>query len=230
MQLKDQVIVVTGAFGALGRAVCAQCLTEGARVVALDRAETNAAAAHAYRLDIGGVDLTDAAQTGAAIERAIARFAQIDGLVNVAGGFTWQTVADGSAADWQSMYALNVATAVVTTQAALPHLLQRQTARIVNIGANAALKGSAGMGPYTASKAAVLRLTESLADELKDKGVNVNAVLPSIIDTVQNRADMPKAEHDRWVTPEALAEVIVFLLGPGARAITGALIPVTGRV
>lgn len=230
MQLRDQVIVVTGGFGALGRAVCAQCLAQGARVVALDRADSNAAPSHPQRLDIGGVDLTDAAQTGYAIEQALSKFAQIDGLVNVAGGFTWQTVADSKPADWQAMYALNVSTAVVTTQAVLPHLLQRPSARIVNIGANAALRGSAGMGPYTASKSAVLRLTESLADELKDKGINVNAVLPSIIDTAQNRADMPKAEHDRWVSPEALAEVISFLLGPGARAITGALIPVTGRV
>lgn len=230
MQLKDQVIVVTGAFGALGRAVCAQCIAAGAQVVAVDRSSSNSADADARRLDIGGVDLTDPAQCSDAVDKAIAKFGRIDGLVNVAGGFTWQTIADGKPDDWQAMYDINVRTALVTTQAVLPQLKQGGAGRIVNIGANAASRGSKGMGPYTASKSAVMRLTESLADELKDQGINVNAVLPSIIDTAQNRKDMPDAEHDRWVKPEALADVIVFLLGPGARAITGALIPVTGRV
>lgn len=230
MQLKDQVIVVTGAFGALGRAVCAQCIAEGAHVVAVDRSDSNRAEADARRLDIGGVDLTDAAQCGDAVEKAVAKFGRIDGLVNVAGGFTWQAIADGKPDDWQAMYDINVRTALVTTQAVLPQLKQGGAGRIVNIGAHAATRGSHGMGPYTASKSAVMRFTESLADELKDQGVNVNAVLPSIIDTAQNRKDMPDAEHERWVTPEALADVIVFLLGPGARAMTGALIPVTGRV
>ena len=229
MQLKDQVILVTGGFGALGRAVCAACLTQGARVVALDRADQNSAPAEDQRLDLGGVDLTDSAQTERAVGAALAKFSRIDGLVNVAGGFVWQTVADADPQQWQSMYAINLNTAVVTSRAVLPHM-QEGSGRIVNIGAYAALRAQAGMGPYTAAKSAVMRFTESLAEELKDRAINVNAVLPSIIDTAQNRADMPDADHARWVSPEALAEVIVFLLGPGARAITGALIPVTGRV
>jgi NAD(P)-dependent dehydrogenase (short-subunit alcohol dehydrogenase family) len=102
--------------------------------------------------------------------------------------------------------------------------------RIVNIGANAALKSAAGMGAYTASKAAVHRLTESLADELKDQGVTVNAVLPSVIDTPVNRRDMPDADFTKWVTAGELAAVILFLASAEASGITGALVPVVGRV
>ena len=116
------------------------------------------------------------------------------------------------------------------SQAALPPLLVRGSGRIVNVGAIGALKGATGMGAYAASKAGVMRFTEALADELKDRGITVNAVLPSIIDTGQNRRDMPDADVSRWVSPAQLAEVILFLLGPGAAAITGALIPVPGRV
>jgi NAD(P)-dependent dehydrogenase (short-subunit alcohol dehydrogenase family) len=121
-------------------------------------------------------------------------------------------------------------TAVAASRAALPHLLARGAGRIVNIGANAATRAAAGMGPYAASKAAVARFTESLAEEMKDRGITVNAVLPSIIDTPQNRADMPDADFSRWVAPEAIAEVILFLVSDAAAAVTGALIPVTGRV
>ena len=120
-------------------------------------------------------------------------------------------------------------TVVAASMAALPHLPDGR-GRIVNIGANSALKAGAGVGAYTASKAGVMRLTESLAEELKPRGITVNALLPSIIDTPPNRADMPDADFDRWVKPEQLAEVIVFLLSDAASAITGALIPVTGRV
>jgi NAD(P)-dependent dehydrogenase (short-subunit alcohol dehydrogenase family) len=125
---------------------------------------------------------------------------------------------------------MNLRTAVNASQAALPHLLASNDGRIVNVGAGAAAKAGAGMGAYAASKAGVAKLTEALAEELKDRAVTVNAVLPSIIDTAPNRADMPKADFSRWVKPEQIAELIVFLLSDHARAITGALIPIAGRV
>lgn len=127
------------------------------------------------------------------------------------------------------MFNVNVRTAVNAVRAALP-LMSSTNARIVNIGAAGAIKAAAGMGAYAASKAGVAKLTESLADELKDRGVTVNAVLPSIIDTPVNRADMPTADFDRWVKPEQIADLIVFLLSDRSSAITGALIPITGRV
>ncbi len=158
-----------------------------------------------------------------------ARFGRIDALLNIAGGFRWETMEAGDAATWERMFAINLKTALNASRAALPHLLESGAGRIVNVGAQPANHATAGMGAYAASKAAVHRLTESLADELKLKGVTVNAVLPSIIDTPANRADMPKAEFDRWVSPADLAAVMLFLASDEARAVTGALIPVTGR-
>ena len=128
------------------------------------------------------------------------------------------------------MFAINLKTALNASRAALPYLLESGAGRIVNVGAQAAVHAPEGMGAYAASKAAVHRLTESLADELKLRGVTVNAVLPSIIDTPVNRADMPKADFSRWVSPADLAAVLLFLASDEARAVTGALIPVTGKV
>ena len=159
-----------------------------------------------------------------------ARFGRLDALVNIAGGFRWQNIEGGDAATWDTMFAMNLKTALNASQAALPYLLESGAGRIVNVGANSAVKAAAGMGAYAASKSGVHRLTESMADELKNRGVTVNAVLPSIIDTPANRADMPKAQFDHWVAPADLAAVILFLASEESRAVTGALIPVTGGV
>ena len=231
--LQDKVVIVTGARGNLGLAVVTAAANRGARVAMIDRAATPAAVTLAPGFPApvfrGGVDLTayDAAQ--AAVDSIAAELGGIDAVVNVAGAFRSENVADGDLAAWDLMYRINVRTAANTAKAALPHLFARGSGRIVNIGAMAAAKATAGMGPYAASKAGVARLTESLADELKDRGITVNAVLPSTIDTPQNRADMPKADFTRWVLPQAIAEVILFLLSAKAGAVTGALIPVTGR-
>ena len=125
---------------------------------------------------------------------------------------------------------MNVQTAANASRAATPHLRRSSAGRIVNVGANAALKASLGMGPYAASKAGVHSLTQSLAEELKSDGVTVNAVLPSILDTPTNRTDMPKADFGSWVTLDELAAVMLFLASEAASGVTGALIPVTGRV
>jgi NAD(P)-dependent dehydrogenase (short-subunit alcohol dehydrogenase family) len=225
--MKGKTIVITGAAGALGTAVSASLAAAGARVIALDLAEIKSVGV--FELAIGGVDLT----SPEAVQRAFAaigtRFATLDGLANIAGGFRWETVADGSVATWDRLYAMNLKSVVLACQAGLP-LLRRPGGAIVNISAAASQRAEAGMGAYAASKAGVSRLTESLAAELKDSGVRVNAVLPSIIDTAANRASMPEADFTRWVTPDALADVIGFLLSDKARAITGALLTVTGRV
>ena len=159
-----------------------------------------------------------------------AKFGRLDALLNIAGGFQWETVEGGKDDAWERMYALNLMTALNACRAALPYLIESGAGRIVNVGAQSALHAASGMGPYAASKSAVHRLTESLANELKEKSVTVNAVLPSIIDTPGNRREMPKADFDRWVAPADLAAVMLFLASDEAKAITGALIPVTGRV
>lgn len=159
----------------------------------------------------------------------VAHFGKLDALINIAGGFAFEAVAEGDPRTWQHMYALNVLTALNASRAAIPHLVASASARIVNIGAIGALQAGAGMGAYAASKAGVHRLTEALAAEWKGK-ITVNAVLPSIIDTSANRASMPKADFTKWVTPQELADVILFLVSDAASAVTGALLPVSGRV
>jgi NAD(P)-dependent dehydrogenase (short-subunit alcohol dehydrogenase family) len=226
--LQEKVIVVTGASGALGKVVVDAALARGARVAAVDYAAAQTAPTP-QRLELGGVDLTDATQAKKAIDAAASHFGKLDALINIAGGFAFETVADGDPKTWQRMYALNVATALNASRAAIPHLLASRAARIVNIGAFGALQAGGGMGGYAASKSGVHRLTEALAAEHKGK-ITVNAVLPSIIDTAANRESMPKSDFSKWVAPQELADVILFLASDAASAVTGALIPVTGRV
>jgi NAD(P)-dependent dehydrogenase (short-subunit alcohol dehydrogenase family) len=226
--VQGRVIVVTGALGALGKVVAETALSRGARIAGIDYAPSQVPAT-ADRLEIGGVDLSDEAQAMTAIEAAAKHFGRLDALINIAGGFSFETISDGNIKTWQRMYALNVLTALNTSRAALSHLTASNAGRIVNVGAMGALQAGSGMGPYAASKAGVHRLTEALANEWKGK-VTVNAVLPSIIDTQANRASMPNADFTKWVTPQELAEVILFLASDAASAVTGALIPVSGRV
>jgi NAD(P)-dependent dehydrogenase (short-subunit alcohol dehydrogenase family) len=226
--MQGKALVVTGARGALGKVVVEIAQSRGARLACIDHAPSQMAAS-AERIEIGGVDLSDAAQAKTAVDAAAQHLGRLDVLINIAGGFAFETVSDGDVTTWQRMYALNVLTALNTSRAALPHLARFKAGRIVNIGATGALQAGRGMGPYAASKAGVHRLTEALANEWKGK-VTVNAVLPSIIDTKANRADMPNADFSKWVTPQELAEVILFLASDAASGVTGALIPVGGRV
>ncbi|MCK1718626.1 SDR family oxidoreductase [Bradyrhizobium sp. 141] len=226
--MQDKVLIVTGALGALGTVVAELARSRGARVASIDHAPSQSPATP-DRIEIGGVDLSDAIQAKTAVDAAAKHFGRVDALINIAGGFAFETVGDGDIKTWQRMYTLNVLTALNASRAALPHLAASKAGRIVNIGAMGALQAGSGMGPYAASKAGVHRLTEALANEWKGK-VTVNAVLPSIIDTKANRTDMPKADFSTWVTPQELAEVILFLASDAASGVTGALIPVGGRV
>ena len=225
--MTQRTVAITGGHGVLGRAVLEAALKAGWQVAVIDHA-----AGHPVPqgvLEVGGVDLTDADQAQGAVDAVIARFGRLDALLNIAGGFVWQTTDDAEPA-WARMQALNVTTAVNASRAALDALKASPEGRIVNVGSAAALKAGAGMGPYGAAKAGVHALTQALAEELKTTSVTVNAVLPSIIDTPANRKDMPDADPATWVAPADLAAVILFLASPESRAMTGALIPVTGRV
>ncbi len=227
-----RVIAITGAFGVLGAAVAQAAAAQGARLALIDFAKDAPAGAPSGEgvFVQGGVDLTDAVAAGAAIDAAADHFGGLDALLNVAGGFRWETLEAGSWETWHTLFRMNVLTASNASRAAIPHLKRSASGRIVNVGANGALKAALGMGAYAASKSGVHKLTESLAEELKADGVTVNAVLPSIIDTPTNRADMPKADFSAWVSPADLAAVMLFLASEEARAVTGALVPVTGRV
>ena len=223
--MAHQTVVLTGASGNLGRAVAAAFEERGANLVLLDR---RAGPGDAKHLALA-VDLLDAQAVQAAVDQAIARFGRVDVLCNIAGGFRMGSpVHETSAEDWNFLLDLNARTVLNTARAVVPRMLAAGGGKIVNVGAYAAQKGAAQMGAYIASKSAVIRLTESMAAELRSRGINVNCVLPTIIDTPENRAAMPDADPRRWVAPRELAEVIVFLASDAARAIHGAAIPVSG--
>lgn len=221
------IVVVTGAAGSLGRAVVARLAEDGIPVAAVYRADTRPLPPGEH-FAVDGVDLTSAQSTRRAFDSIAARGGGIGGLVNAAGGFAWAEIEGGGIAIWDHLCEINLKTAVNACAAALPHLTAGGS--IVNVGAAAAGRAEIGNAAYAASKAGVVRLTESLAAELKPKGIRANAVLPTIIDTAPNRAAMPDADFDAWVTPAELANVIAFLLSPRASAINGAAIPVAGRL
>jgi NAD(P)-dependent dehydrogenase (short-subunit alcohol dehydrogenase family) len=232
--MEGWVVVVTGAFGALGRVVVEAAAARGASAAALGEAPApSAELAQRLRppiLVVAGTDLASADQARAAMAAVNSHFGRIDALVNVAGGFLWEKIESGAPQNWERMFALNLKTTLNASQAALPYLVASGAGRIVNVGALAALKAGAGMGPYAASKSGVHRFTESLAEEFKGRSVTVNAVLPSTIDTPANRTSMPDADFSKWVAPGDLAAVILFLASREAGAVTGALVPVTGGV
>jgi NAD(P)-dependent dehydrogenase (short-subunit alcohol dehydrogenase family) len=231
--MRGKVVVVTGAFGALGSATARAAMAAGAQVALLDRAPTPPAEIGQLSADAfvrGGVDLTDAVAADRVMGEIHQHAGGLDALINIAGGFRWQKIADGDSASWDAMFALNLETALNASRAALAYLRRSKAGRIVNIGALAALEAGTGMGPYAASKAAVHKLTESLAAELKEEGITVNAVLPSTLDTPVNRREMRDSDPSKWVSVQSLAGIILFLASDEARDITGALIPVAGRV
>jgi NAD(P)-dependent dehydrogenase (short-subunit alcohol dehydrogenase family) len=228
----DRTVVITGAAGHLGRAVATAFAERGANLVLVDRTREN------LQKTFGGederrlfvpTDLLEQREVDAAVAEALLRFEHLDVLCNLAGGFRMgEAVHETSDATWNFLFDLNTRTLLHACRAVVPHLLARGRGSIVNVGAFSALKGAANTGAYVASKAAVIRLTESMSLELRERGINVNCVLPTTLDTPVNRSAMPQADPSRWVATEDLAAVIVFLASPAARAVHGAAVPVTG--
>jgi len=232
----DRVVMVTGAAGNLGRAVAHAFQVAGAKLVLVDRG--------ADRLprifpDLAGspdhflatsVDLTDADDVEAMVNEAVRRLGRVDVLVNAVGGWRGGTpVHETDLGTWDFLLGLNARTVFIASRAVTPHMLEQGSGKIVNVAARAGLKAGARNAVYSASKSAVIRLTESMASELKKNDINVNCVMPSTIDTPQNRQAMPKADPKRWVKPEAIADVILFLASDAARAVQGAAVPVYGK-
>src|SRR5687768_9924103 len=222
-----RTVVLTGASGNLGRVVASAFADTGASLALLD-VKPGSTQESAKQIFVQ-TDLFDAQSVQAAADRILQRFGRIDVLCNLAGGFRMGSpVHETSAQDWDFLFNLNARTVLHTAKAMVPAMLERGGGKIVNVAAYAAQKGAARMGAYAASKSAVIRLTETMAAELREHNINVNCVLPTIIDTPQNRADMPDADPRRWVAPADLAQVIVFLASDAARAIHGAAVPVSG--
>ncbi len=233
-EFSGKVVMVTGAAGNLGQAVAQALGRVGARRVLADRSSERLAklypAPGADLLLIGDTDFTREEAVAQMVKTALARFGRIDALVNTIGGFTGgKPVHEDNLDSWERMLAINLRTTLLACRAVIPAMIAQGGGRIVTVGARAALGGVAGLGAYVAAKSAVIRLTETLAAELKDREITVNCVLPGTIDTPQNRRDIPKADFSRWVPPAAIADVIVFLCSDAARAVSGASVPVYGR-
>jgi len=227
MRSDNRTVMVTGASGNLGRAVAKAFADLGANLVLLDLKRGSLQDSEGrFVLE---ADLLNPDSVRSAVEKALERFGRVDVLCNIAGAFRMGApVHETKDADWEFLWGVNVRTVLNTSRAVVPLMLKAGGGKIVNIGAYAAQKGAAAMGAYVASKSAVIRLTETMAAELREKNINVNCVLPTIIDTPENRAAMPKADPRKWVAPRDLAAVIVFLASDEARAIHGAALPVTG--
>jgi NAD(P)-dependent dehydrogenase (short-subunit alcohol dehydrogenase family) len=173
-------------------------------------------------------DATDAESLAALRDSALARFGQIDGLINIAGGYRGGSVLDMDVDSWEFVLKLNATSVLLTCQAVVPHMVERNYGKVVNVSAQHGLHGHRRNVAYASAKSAVLRITESLSEDVRQHNVNVNAVLPSTIDTPANRKAFPKADHSKWVTPDKLASVMRFLVSDDASAIHGAAIPVYG--
>lgn len=234
--LTDRVVVITGAAGNLGVSVGKIFSSAGARIAFVDRTPGRLMelipelAGSARHFVAPPTDVTDANSIAATIEEIQNCYGRFDVLVNTAGGYRAGTpVHETPIGDWDFMLNLNARSVFLSCQAIIPLMLKHRSGKIINVSSRAALHGDAYHAAYSVSKTAVVRLTESMAEELKTAGININCVMPGLIDTPQNRAAMPDADFGKWVAPEAIADVILFLASESARAIHGAAIPVYGQ-
>lgn len=235
IRLDGSVTLLTGATGALGGVTARRFRAAGARLALPARdPEKLAEALPELAADTDDVlalpgDLDDPAAVDAMVAATVERFGRLDLVVHVAGGFAGgRPVADTPVELWDGQWHTNARPAFLLSRAAARVMRRRGSGAIVHVASTAALAGGAGVAAYSASKAAVVRLTESLAAELAGSGVRVNCVLPGTIDTAANRAAMPDADRSGWVDPEAIAEVLLFLASPAAAAVHGAAVPLNG--
>lgn len=236
MDSHKKVVLITGGTGVLGTAVTAAFLRAGATAVVTYIIDAEVEPFYAAvkelrsRVTLYKADVTKERDVRRVVQNTINKRGQLDVLVNIVGGFVGgRPVVDLSEETWDFMLNLNTKSAFLCSKAVLPHMMARQAGTIISVSARAGLHGSAGLSAYAVAKSGVLILTQALAEEVKDHGITVNAILPSLIDTPANRKAMPQADHTRWVPPEDIARVILFLASDEARAITGAGIPVYGR-
>jgi NAD(P)-dependent dehydrogenase (short-subunit alcohol dehydrogenase family) len=228
----DKIFIVTGAAGNVGSAVVRLLASRGARVAAVDMLERPLSAVMQtlenpqLHLPLPGIDLADPSACEALVARVVQTLGGLHGVATTVGGFAMGKLADTGLAEWDAMFMLNVKTTWNIYRAAVPVLRAAGGGSLVGIGSAAGLRGSGEMAPYAAMKSAVMRLTESLAEELRSDHIRANAVLPTTIDTPQNRAAMPGANTSRWVKPAEVAEAMLFLLSDAASGVSGALLPV----
>lgn len=235
IDLTNQVVIVTGATGNVGQATAMACHQQGAKVALTGRKAAELEEAFADWLNNEEVflvtaDLMDEQAVNEMVAQVVARYGRIDALINIAGGYKAGTpLHETPLRDWEFMLNLNARSVFFTSRAVIPHMLAQQSGKIVNIASRAALEGKANMAAYSVAKTAVIRLTESMAAELKSQGINVNCIIPDTIDTPENRQARPKADFSKWVSPRDMADVIVYLVSEASSNIQGASLPIYGR-
>jgi len=226
--LAGQVALVTGANGGLGTDVTSRLLAAGATVVGIARSIA-AGETHDSRFYPVSADLTDPEEVRGLITRLAAQFQKIDVLVHVMGGFAGgASVAETDDATWQKMMGINLNAAFYVFRSVVPVMREAGHGRIIAIGSRQAVQPAAGVGAYSASKAALVSLVQTVAIENKDKNIRANVILPGTMDTPANRAAMPKANFEKWVKPVHVADLVVLLAGETGGDITGAAIPIFG--
>jgi NAD(P)-dependent dehydrogenase (short-subunit alcohol dehydrogenase family) len=234
--LQNKVAIITGAVGNLGMATARAFHQAGAKTVLVDRSQGRIREAFKDMADsedhllAGDIDLSNPESLAILVEHTLARFGRVEVLVNTVGGYRGgKPVHDADLEDWDFLFNVNLRTTLLCCRTVIPHMLKQGSGKIINIASRDGLRGTAGFAAYSASKSAVLRLTESLADELKTSNINVNCIMPGTIDTPQNRAAIPNADFSKWVEPSAIADVIAFLASDASRAMNGAALPVFGK-
>ena len=234
-KFKGRCAVITGGTGGLGVSVLEEFLSGGANVLTtyIDERQLKYAdklkKKYGPSLSFAKADITKSRQTEKLIERALKKYGRVDSLINIVGGFAMAPITGTDEKAWDKMMEMNLKSVFLMTKAAIPHMKKRRYGRIVNIGARPALHGAADMSAYGASKAGVVNLTQSVAAEMSETNINVNAVIPGTMDTPHNRKEMPKADFKKWVKPEQIAKVISFLCSDDAEPISGAVMPVLGK-
>jgi NAD(P)-dependent dehydrogenase (short-subunit alcohol dehydrogenase family) len=235
MKLKEKVAIVTGGTGALGRVIVSEFLKEGAKVICTyivdEELRDVLPLLSQFRDQIvfTKTNVIKQKQVERTVQKTLKRFGRIDILVNTVGGFAYAPVVETDEKTWDHMMNINLKSTFLCSKAVLPHMIKQNYGKIINISSRPALKGAAGVGAYGASKAGVLNLTEAIAEEVREYNINVNAILPSVIDTPANRKAMPEADFSKWVKPEEIARVVVFLASDESKPISGAGIPVFGK-
>ena len=223
MRLNGQVVLIAGGSGALGQTVAPACIQAGARVITADR---HRSAAEATGVSAMQADVTDEADVWRLVNDVIRETGRIDALVNLVGGFAMGRVEETDASLWQRMLTMNLTAAFLLSKAVLPGMVERGAGRIVHVAARAAIEPFPGAAAYIVAKSGLVALIRTLSLEQAGSGVTVNGILPTTIDTAANRASMPNADTSKWVKPDSIAELVIFLVSPEAGQVNGALIPI----
>ena len=227
--MKDKIALVTGANGGLGTSVTQALLDAGAKVVGLSRKIEQSDFASPSFTALPG-EISTASGAKAAMDAVVSRFGRLDILAHTVGGFAGgQSIADTDDATFQQMFDINLNSAFYILRAAIPVMRKAGNGRIVAIGSRAALEPGTGVGAYSASKAAMVSLIRTIAQENKDAGITANAILPGTMDTPANRKSMPNSDFSKWVRPAAVASLIAWLVSDAGRDVNGAVLPVYGN-